>query len=256
MKHILSVSKFKFDENGKPSGLYGIALDITERKETEEKIIKSEQQVRNFVKHLSDVLEDERTRIAREIHDELGQRLAGVKFGLSSLKKQSDAQNNISEKVSEMIRDVDDSIQSLRKIATELRPGILDTLGLIASIEWLAGEFEKKTGIKCLLELNVKDQVFDEKISICFFRICQEGLNNVTKHSNASEVTIRMTENGPALEIIISDNGKGIDNERLENPFSLGIVGMRERADMIKGRFKIESKKGSGTSLHLEAPIR
>ncbi|MGZ3867326.1 MAG: PAS domain-containing sensor histidine kinase, partial [Bacteroidia bacterium] len=254
-KHIHSVSKFKFDENGKPSGLYGIALDVTERKETEEKIIQSEKQVRNFVKHLNDVLEDERTRIAREIHDELGQRLAGLKFGLSSLKKQSDLKKIASDKVSEMITDVDDSIQSLRKIATELRPGILDTLGLIASIEWLASEFEKKTGIKCLLHVEVKEQVFANKISICFFRICQEGLNNVGKHSNASEVTISIKQNGTALEILISDNGKGIENERLENPFSLGIVGMRERAEMINGTFEIKSKKGSGTSIRLEAVI-
>lgn len=216
-----------------------------------EKLLQSEAQIRNFARHLNQVLEDERAHIAREIHDDIGQQLAGIKIGLSLLKKLDGAV----ESVNTMMSDVEDTIQSLRKVATALRPGILDTLGLIPSIEWLVKEFEKKTNINCHLELNVEEDKFEKNISICYFRICQESLTNISKHAGASKVTIHVNQNKNELIVTISDNGKGIASEKLKNPFSMGLLGMRERANIIGGYLQITSKKDFGTSIQLKANI-
>lgn len=223
-----------------------------QKKEVYEKLVKSEIQVRNFAKHLNHVLEDERASIAREIHDELGQQLAGIKMGLSSLKKTGIEGTSAEAILSGMIEDADNTIQSLRKIATQLRPGILDTLGLIPSIVWLGSEFEKKTGIKCKHTMQVNEQKFEKNVSTCFFRICQEALTNISKHAGASEVVIEVNQNEDELMLKISDNGKGIASEKLENPFSMGLLGMRERANIINAHLLIMSQKGLGTTIQLK----
>ena len=260
IRYIFTVIKYKFNSEGKPIGLFGTAHDVTEQKIVEEKFKKSEIQIRNFAKHLNQVIEDERSSTAREIHDELGQQLVGIKIGLASLNK-SNAHSlkttggEQSEKITGMMKDVDTTIQSMRKISTQLRPGILDTLGLIPSIQWLGSEFEKKTKIKCKMEISVTEQKFEKNISTCFFRICQEALTNISKHAGAHEVIISVSQNKNELMLKISDNGKGIVSEKLENPFSMGLLGMRERANIIGAELKIESKKGKGTTIQLNAKI-
>jgi len=220
--------------------------DISERK-------KAETQIRNFATYLNNVLEEERANLAREIHDEIGQQLAGIKMGLSIIKK-----NNKEEKyINELMNETDNTIQSLRKIATELRPGILDSLGIIPSIQWLATEFEKKTSVECIVELNVQEQLepVSKKISICFFRICQEALTNITKHAEAKEVRIWITQNNHEFILKIADDGKGIVTEKLENPFSMGLLGMRERAKLINANLNITSEKGEGTTIQLQVKL-
>ncbi len=238
-------------ENKNVIGLSCFARDITKEKFSEEKLIRSEIQIRNFAQHLNHIQEEERAHLAREIHDELGQQLIGIKIGISSFAKRPEGNIRGTEMVKNMVKDVDNTIQSLRKIATELRPGILDSLGLIPSIKWLATEFQEKTKIKCKTELKVREQKFEKNISICFFRICQEALTNITKHSHATEVSIQMNFSKNKLSMTITDNGKGIAGEKLENPFSMGLLGMRERANVIGGDIKITSKKGKGTSIQL-----
>ena len=159
------------------------------------------------------------------------------------------------EAVRGMMKTVDETIQSLRKIATELRPGILDSLGLGASIHWLANEFERKTKIKCTIQLPKTEDKFEKNISTCFFRICQESLTNIAKHAGASEVSIEMILNKKELMLTISDNGKGIAGEKLENPFSMGLLGMRERANIIGGNMQIISKENKGTTVSLKATL-
>jgi signal transduction histidine kinase len=151
-----------------------------------------------------------------------------------------------------MMQDVDHTIQSLRKIATELRPGILDSLGLIPSLRWLVNEFEKRSGIKCLAQFIGDNDSFEKEISTCFFRICQEALTNISKHAKATEVSVRMTREGKAVLLKISDNGKGMANEKLENPFSMGLLGMRERANLIGAQLLISSQPGKGTTVKLK----
>lgn len=226
-----------------------------QKKEAYEKLVKAEAQVRNFARHLNQVLEDERASIAREIHDELGQQLAGIKIGISTFKKLGYAGSNIEEKVNGMMKDMDGTIGSLRKIAQELRPAMLDALGLIASLEWLAQEFHKKTEIECVCIPQTTNRAFDRNTSICYFRICQEALTNISKHAGASKVTIRIDQQGDRLCLKVSDNGKGITSEKLENPFSMGLLGMRERAGLIGARLLILSTKDIGTTVQLQGKV-
>lgn len=226
-----------------------------QKKEAYERLVRSESQVRNFARHLNQVVEEERSSIAREIHDELGQQLAGIKIGISTFKKPGSTDLLIEEKVNSIMKDVDVTIQSLRKIATQLRPGILDTLGLIPSIAWLGGEFEKKSKIKCFLELPENEQKFEKNISTCFFRICQEALTNISKHAEASRVIISVDQEGDRLTLKISDNGKGMASEKIENPFSMGLLGMRERAGIIGAHLLILSRKEEGTTIQLQAKL-
>ena len=246
-RHFL-VQYFPEFVNGKPNGFIASESDITNLK-------RSEDRIRNFATDLNRVLEDERANIAREIHDELGQQLVGIKFGLSFIKKKYEMDEEVGEKVNEMIKDVDNILQSMRKIATELRPGILDSLGLIPSIHWLVGQFEKKTGIICILDPQLDHRRFEKDISICFFRICQEALTNISKHSEASEVVVSIKQRAGKLIMMISDNGKGMSNEKLKDPFSSGLLGMRERAKIIGAYLKIDSKKDIGTIISVSTKI-
>jgi PAS domain S-box-containing protein len=242
------------DDKGIPLRMIGVNWDITKQKSAEEKIITSEKRIRSFAKHLNFVQEKERAHIAREIHDELGQQLAGIKMHLSLWMKLKET-TLLEDNIKSMISDVDAAIQSMRKIATDLRPGILDSLGLIPSIEWLGSEFERKTGIKCEVKINVREQQFEKNISICVFRICQETLTNITKHAEATGVIILMSYIKNSLTLSISDNGEGIASEKLNNPFSMGLLGMRERASNIGGDLQIISKKGEGTTIQLKAKL-
>jgi PAS domain S-box-containing protein len=239
---------------GKPI-VQALARDVTESKKAFDKIVEAENQIRNFAKHLNKVMEDERANIAREIHDELGQQLSGIKINLALYKKLYRA-DPVNEKiVSDLITDIDNTMQSLRKISTQLRPGILDTLGLIPSIRWLAEEFEKHSKIKCQVEMNSNRDMFEKDISTCFFRICQEALTNISKHAQASEVIIQINQNQNELALKISDNGKGITNEKLANPFSMGLLGMRERANIIGANLHISSQKDLGTTVQLQTQL-
>lgn len=226
-----------------------------ELKHTEEDLVRSRAQLRNFAHHLNHIQEEDRAHLARELHDELSQQLAGIKMGLS-LITMFGSKEKMAEKARDMLKDVDSAIQAMRKIATELRPGILDSLGLIPSLEWLGMEFEKNKKIKCITISDVNGSSFEKDISNCFFRVCQESLTNICKHADATEVNIELHQDLNNLTMKISDNGKGIASEKLENPFSMGLLGMRERASLIGAELNVISKKDSGTTIQLKAPIK
>lgn len=241
-----------FDTEGNLIHFFNIESDITERKEAYEKVLKSESEIRRFARQQNMIMEEERARIAREIHDEFGQQLTGLKMSLASLKKQLTTNPaNADEVLASVISDVDLSIQGLREFATELRPGILDTLGLFPSIGWLVKDFEKKNGIVSSTSFKVKDNTrVNDKLAICFFRICQEALTNVAKHSGASHVHIEMEQIGEMLSMKITDNGRGIVSDTINNPFSMGLLGMRERASLVEGELFITSYPGTKTTVH------
>lgn len=245
-----------FDANGVLTHFFEIETDITERKNAYEKLLRTENETRSFARQLNDKLEEERSRLAREIHDEFGQQLTGLKMSLSSLQNLKGKDEQAQQVVNDMIQGVEETIQSLRNFSTELRPGILDTLGLAPSIEWLCQEFEKKTGVVCEVTCQNKSQRLGESLSIAFFRICQEALTNVSKHAQASRVEIRFVEEGKTLVLTVTDNGKGIQTEKLEDPFSQGLIGMRERARLIGAILTITSRKNVGTSVQLKVQIR
>lgn len=234
-------------------GMLSMVTDITEKHLAHERLVQSERQIRNFAHHLNQTMEAESARIAREIHDELGQQLASIKMSISALKRAAEAER--AEKSDSIVQDVDQAIQSVRKIATELRPGILDTLGLIPSIEWLASEFERKTGIACEKHIKVEDSKFPDDVSICFFRICQESLTNITKHAQAQKVRVDVEQHSGKLVMTITDNGKGISGEKLQNPFSMGLLGMKERARIIHADLTIQSVPNKGTTVALIASV-
>lgn len=239
-----------FDGNGNLKHYMSIGRDVTERKEAYLKLVQSRMEIQSFARQLNDVLEDERARIAREIHDEFGQQLAGLKMFLLSLSGY--LVEGGQAVLDSTMAAVDNTIQSLRKFATELRPGILDTLGLIPSVEWLLKDFESRYGIICEMKLNGEaSRKLDKNISICCFRICQEALTNIIRHARATLVTAELDISEERLFLRISDNGKGMQADRIQNPFSMGLLGMRERAALVGGTFFINSLPGHGTTIDL-----
>jgi PAS domain S-box-containing protein len=239
-----------FNQDGRLSHFFVMETDITERKNAFEKLKAAENEVRMFAMQLNTILESERLRIAREIHDELGQQLTGLKMLLGSLPT-DETSAGTKKIIAEMKQSVDAAKASIRNLATELRPGIIDTLGLVPSIDWLAKTFEAKTNIKCFISMRVVDQKFEEKISMTFFRICQEALNNIVKHAQATTVYIQLIQTRDSLSLKIADNGTGISTDNLKDPFSMGLLGMRERAKLIDARFSVEANSPTGTTLFL-----
>lgn len=244
-----------FDEHGNLSYYFNVETDITGRKQDYQRLVKTENQIRTFARQLNNILEDERARLAREIHDEFGQQLTGLKMSLSYLEKLSQLPDDAVAIIRESLLGVENTLQSLRNLSTELRPGILDTLGLAPSVEWLVRSFEKKSGISCQLQVKVRQQSFERNLSNAYFRICQEALTNVLKHSEATKVKINLIQHVDSLSLEVSDNGKGIVSEKLENAFSLGLLGMQERARLIDGELEIESQPGQGTYIKLTTKV-
>ncbi len=226
-----------------------------EKMAAQKKLLRSEIQIRNFATHLNTVLEDERARIAREIHDELGQQLTGIKLNLALFKRHNRFTKGVEEKINEVLVDLDNTMHTIRKIATELRPAILDTLGLIPAIAWISKEFEKKTQISCHFKNNLKDERVADKISTCLFRICQETLTNIAKHSEADKAVIEMKRVGNDLTLEICDNGKGMDKKKLSHSLSMGLIGIHERAKIIGADLKIDTKLNHGTSVKLTVAL-
>ncbi|HEY0895626.1 MAG TPA: PAS domain-containing protein, partial [Sphingobacteriaceae bacterium] len=243
------------DPAGQITHYFVIGVDVTEKKRSYDKLKKSKNEIKSFARQLNSVLEEERARIAREFHDEFGQLLTGLKMSLSSLKKRTPGENFSEEMINPMLSDVDTIIQQIRNFATDLRPAILDTLGLLPSLEWLVRDFEKKSGIAAVLHLNVSEELqLDKNLSICCFRICQEALTNIARHSGATQVTVEISR-GKELILKITDNGKGILTEKINDPLSMGLLGMRERAHLVGGELTISSPSGSLTSVVFSVPL-
>jgi signal transduction histidine kinase len=231
------------------------ASDRAERRRTEERLKKSHEQLRALSMYLQHIREDERIRISRQVHDELGQALTGLKMDLYWLSSRVPKQlRAVREKTKTMSAHIDSTIQTVRRISTELRPGILDDLGLVAALEWQAGEFQKRTGIKCEVTSQIQEAILDEELNTVFFRIFQESLTNVVRHANASLVDVRLWEQEGNLWMEIKDNGRGISEAELSNTRSIGLLGMRERAALLSGEVIISGAPGQGTTVRVRIP--
>ncbi len=242
------------DANNQPVRMIGAMMDITERKLAEQRLRDSREQLRALTAHLERVREEERTRIAREIHDELGQALTGLKMDLSWFASRLDNQPALVERSAGMLKLIDSTVHAVRRLSTELRPAILDSLGLIPAIEWLAQEFEKRTGIECDFVSADDDLSLDQDKTTALFRICQEALTNVTRYAGATAVHIVLeTEDGQVL-LQISDNGRGITEKEKKATNSFGLLGMRERARLLGGTFEVAGEAGKGTTLTVRVP--
>jgi len=241
-------------ENGKTIRIIGNIIDITDQKKAEIEIIKSKETLDDLNKRLVSARENERAVISREIHDQIGQSLTALKLDMNWLNKHLINVNpEIAAKLSGMIDLVSNSIKDVQRISSDLRPGILDELGLASAIEWYIDEFKNRTGIKCTLKLadSVPD---DPPKNLVFFRVLQEAMTNVIRHSNASSVTIRLNHNQSGTSLTIKDNGSGITKEKIESSESLGLIGMRERVRQTGGNVLISSEKGKGTRLIITIP--
>ena len=236
--------------------LLALFTDISKRKRVEEELRKSEQQLRNLTAYAQKVAEIERTNIAREIHDELAQTLTVLKMDLTWLKKKLPVgQNPMTEKINTMLKAIDRTIETMKRIATDLRPGILDDLGLAAAIEWQADEFQKQTGIKCKVALDSEDIILDRDRNTAIFRIFQETLTNVARHAKATQVTVSLKEKEGKIKLTVKDNGKGITKEEIAHPKSYGLMGIGERAKILNGNSIIKGVHGKGTSVTVEIPV-
>ena len=239
---------------GKPS-ILGIGIDMTERKKAEEDIREKNKQLQLLSTHLQNIREEERTHMAREIHDELGQQLTMIKINATWLKeKLVDADEKIVQRSNELVNMLSGTIKTVRRIAYELRPSLLDDMGLGAALEWQTKDFAKRTRINIVLdypeeELSLSD---DEKTGL--FRIVQESLTNVSRYANAKDVLVVVKISSDQLLMIITDNGIGFDKATISSRKTLGILGMRERTSMMNGTYEIESTPGVGTNVYVTIP--
>ncbi|HEX3344603.1 MAG TPA: GAF domain-containing protein [Polyangiaceae bacterium] len=213
-----------------------------------------EDQLRALSAHVESVREDERTGIAREIHDVLGQALTALKMDLAWVARRAVGQEALLEKLSTMGQATDEIIQQVRRISTELRPGVLDDLGLLAAIEWQAQEFEERTGTLCSIESNLDDAPLPRDVCTALFRIFQEALTNVARHAGAEHVAVVLRVEGEELRLDVRDDGRGITHAQAGNPRSLGLLGIRERARRLGGAVSISGGAPGGTLVSVRVP--
>jgi PAS domain S-box-containing protein len=240
---------------GRPA-IMGNIIDISQRKQVEEELKISGQQLRDLSAYLQSSREQERTSIAREVHDDLGQALTALKMDLFWLEKRLPKdQEPLIEKTKSMEKLLDTAIESVERIITQLRPGILDDLGLAEAIEWQTIDFQSRTGVKCKLNLDLVDTVFEKEHSTAIFRIVQEALTNVWRHANATMVSISLKKKSGELRLEVKDNGKGIPKKKISHPKSFGLIGIRERAHVLGGKSNIKAVRNKGTTVTVTIPV-
>jgi PAS domain S-box-containing protein len=243
------------DHNGKVVRLLGTAVDVTQQQKARKELLKMNLELRQLASHLQHVREEERTHIAREIHDELGQQLTGLKMDLAWLKKKiKSGEDTVTAKLNSALELIDGTINTVRKIASELRPGIIDDLGIREALDWLCQEFMNRTGIKVTFTSGIKNIHLQKAIPTALFRIVQEALTNVARHSRATEVNCTLEEGNDELLLWIRDNGQGFSLENQEQK-TLGLLGMRERVSILKGEYHIKSEQGRGTTISVIIPL-
>jgi PAS domain S-box-containing protein len=249
------------DQDGSPIKVLGATQDVTELKRAEEKLKATSAQLRALSQSVQSAREEEATRIAREIHDELGSSLSRLKWDLELVGKeylQVEGVANLSklqEKITAMRALIDDTIDAIRRISAELRPSALDDLGLLAAIRWHARQFEVRTGIVTLLDSSFEDIDLTDQQSTAVFRIFEEAMTNVLRHAQATQVDIKLEKEYGELLLTIGDNGRGITEAEKSDRLSLGLLGMRERANLIGGRLVIEGSEGGGTVVRLRLTV-
>ena len=249
------------DQAGVLIGYEGTVENITERKLANERLRATLEEVRMLSGRLATAQEEERTRIARELHDELGVGLTCLKIDLSRLYAiesegaGAGARRKVEDKIRAMIEQIDTTIASVQRLVTELRPAVLDDLGLVAAIEWQCQDFQKRTGIPCTCVTSADDIAMERERATAIFRICQEALTNTVRHAKATAVTIKLESRSESLRLVVADNGVGIPDTKVSNYQSLGLLGMRERVALFGGEITIEGNPGNGTTVTACLPL-
>lgn len=234
----------------------GLSHDVTEKNEAKELLQQSYEDIRQLASNLQSIREEERTNIAREIHDELGQQLTGLKMDLHWLiKKISNNEQEIQNKLGESVELINATIATVRKISTDLRPSILDDLGLIAALEWQAKEFQKRSGTKVEFINNAGNISIEPEVATAIFRIFQELLTNIARHANATFVQVELKKNERNLYFSLNDNGVGFDPDSIKNKKTLGLLGIKERSLLLGGTYEIKSAPGKGSVTNISVPV-
>ncbi len=244
------------DADGAIVGYVGTTTDITDRKLAEKEMEESSQKLRQLTTHLLNIREEERKRIGREIHDELGQQLTAIKMDISWIAKKTDpSQEAFKTKLQNVIALLDGGNQSIRRILNELRPVILDDYGLLEALRWQAQQFTANTHIPVAMTASESDMKIPEEISTCIFRVFQEALTNITRYAKATQVKVSLDIDSDSVLLNIEDNGLGFDTELTKTKKSFGILGMKERVASLNGRFDLSSVPGNGTRISIHIPI-
>ena len=216
----------------------------------------SHKNLRALAAHLTKAIEEERRRIAREIHDELGQSLTALRMDLTALKKKSLTDpSSLGAEIDSMLTILDQTLTTVKIITSDLRPGVLDQLGLVAAMDWQLQEFRNRSGLTCDAQLDESLPALPEEIQIAVFRIFQELLTNILRHAIAKHVTISLSRKRQNLMLMVHDDGIGIETDDISSAVSLGIIGMKERTEFLGGLFEIHGNKDSGTTVVVEIPL-
>ena len=242
-------------QHSETQGVVLILIDRSRRKQALDELEKSRAELKRLASHLQDLREEERRRIAREIHDELGGLLTSVKMDLSLARRGLQASKSDAESAMGQVETlVDQSLVLIRRIAYDLRPQILDDLGLVPALEWLVAEFRKRTTIRCRLAAPAEEPAIPKDMATALFRIVQEALTNITRHAAARSVDIELRPKERGLSLRVADDGCGISPEQADDPSSFGLIGIRERVLHLGGRLEIRGRPGKGTTLVVELP--
>jgi len=248
-----------YDDKADFKGSLMVLTDITKRRQVEKELVRSQWELRRLSQHLQNIREKEGKRIAREIHDELGQALTALKMDVFYLSKKflNNHKNKelFMEKTKSMLELIDETICTVQKISAELRPRLLDDLGLVPAIEWYIKDFKERTKIECKSDLDFNGIKLDPDCSTAIFRIFQEALTNIARHAEATKVNISLKRINSQLQIQISDNGKGIKEDDIYSPNSLGLIGIRERIRPFNGELKLYTSENGGTTLSVSLPF-
>ena len=235
--------------------VFSVVRDISERNKYETELKRSRRQFRLLSHRQQQKLEEERKRISRQVHDGLGQDLTALKIDIARVKEQlTDNKMQIKNKLTYMLKRINSMIQIVKQISTDLRPGILDQLGLAAAIEWYAEDFQNRAGVKCQVNIKPSDIVLKETVATELYRILQEALTNTARHSQAKNVNINLSMDSKSLRFTIRDNGIGFNENQLDYHKSLGLLGMQERASSIKAKLELSGKAGKGTIVKVTLP--
>jgi two-component system sensor histidine kinase UhpB len=242
------------DSAGQSTRLVGSLIDITDKKSEQARLERSHEELRRLSGDLLRTREDDRTRIAREIHDELGQSLTALKMDVAWLQRRDRGHESTwTQKLHDMSMALDETVATVRRISADLRPGLLDDLGLAAAIEWQAEDFETHAEVRCQADVRLTHRPPDN-VATALFRIVQESLTNVARHAQATTVVIRMTSEPDRWELTIADDGVGMVAPATAGLASVGLTGMRERARLVGGELTIESAPGQGTTVRARVP--
>ncbi len=246
------------DGNGQLIAIEGIARDVTARVHAQQQLRRSREQMRRLAARVESAREDERTALARELHDELGQGLTAIKMELmraNAVFQKERVQPRTVDRLQSLVGLTEIAISTVKRISTDLRPPALDHLGLADAIRWESVTFRARTGLRCRVKGNGEGRSLSDNQRTVIFRIFQEALTNVVRHARASAVQVALTEEKGTFALQVRDNGRGITAAQAADPKSIGLLGMRERAELIGGSFEITGRRGKGTVVTVRLPV-